>query len=98
MGHTRVFSLTFKNRLGALEFTGGECGSAAPLTVGHGHTIIIIIIIIIIVIIIIILIIIRPPDLLGSPAGVDRHLRQIVERLELCPSVENMEKRRRGFH
>ena len=39
MGHTRVFSLTFKNRLGALGFTGGECGSAAPLTVGHGHTI-----------------------------------------------------------
>ena len=37
MGHTRVFSLTFKNRLGALGFTGGECGSAAPLTVGHGH-------------------------------------------------------------
>ena len=37
MGHTRVFSLTFKNILAALGFTGGECGSAAPLTVGHGH-------------------------------------------------------------
>ena len=40
MGHTRVFSLTFKNILAALGFTGGECGSAAPLTVGHGHSII----------------------------------------------------------
>ena len=37
MGHTRVFSLTFKNILAAIGFTGGECGSAAPLTVGHGH-------------------------------------------------------------
>ena len=39
MGHTRVFSLTFKNILAALGFTGGECGSAAQRTVGPGYNI-----------------------------------------------------------
>ena len=37
MGHTRVFSLTFKNILAALGFTGGECGSAAQRAVGPGY-------------------------------------------------------------
>ena len=37
MGHTRVFSLTFKNILAAIGFTGGECGSAAQRAVGPGY-------------------------------------------------------------